>query len=154
MISFLILLGAMSSLLTLSRRLPAQNLAAIAVIILSISGGIEFLAVKTGFPFPTLTKYEAVFRVGILPWPVPFCWLLLLLLARNLAQFSLRFWRSSPSYGFWLQGVSAFLTAVSWLVWEAGDGIEGDAAYFLVRFLISLGLLILIFPWTLDKRKR
>jgi len=136
MISLLILLAAVASLLTFVRRLPAQNLVAIAALILLASGGVEVLAWKTNFPFRTFQKYEVVFLFGIVPWPAPALWMVFLLNARSLAQFLLRSRRQSTSYGFWLLGSLSFLTAAFWAVVEdSSPASESRFSFFHGRWI-------------------
>jgi uncharacterized membrane protein len=47
-----------------------------------------------------------------LPWTVPFIWIIAIFSARGVGRLTLRPWRKTRSYGFWLMGVTAALVVL------------------------------------------
>ncbi|HVV01658.1 MAG TPA: carotenoid biosynthesis protein [Verrucomicrobiae bacterium] len=112
--ALLLLLGAAATVATLCRRLPAQNVLLASAIILLISAGVHGFGSMTGMPFgPYLYMREAgpeLFR--ILPWAVPFLWLIALLNGRGVARLIVRPWRKTRNYGFWVIGIAVLLVVI------------------------------------------
>lgn len=110
--AWLVLLAAISTLVALARRLPAQNVALVAVMIAAIGGAAHGLGAKTGIPFgPILFGSAAGFKLfGILPWIMPLLWIVAVLNSRGVARLVLRPWRKTRTYGFWLMGLTALFT--------------------------------------------
>lgn len=110
--SFLVITALVTTLVSLARQLPAQNVLLAAVIIAAVAGTAQAIGVLAGIPFgPFFYTDEAgpkIFKV--LPWAIPIMWVVILLNARGVARLILRPWRKSRLYGFRIIGVTAALT--------------------------------------------
>ncbi len=111
--ALLLLLATAGTLIALSRQLPLQNVLLAAVVIALLGGAAQTLGVTTGIPFgPFLFGGDAgpqLFKT--LPWSLPLIWVVVILNSRGVARLMLRPWRKTRSYGFWLIGVTAMLSA-------------------------------------------
>jgi uncharacterized membrane protein len=107
----LILLATISTVASLARQLPLQNVLLAALVIALVGGGAHALGVITAIPFgPFNFGTQAgpqFFRT--LPWEVPLIWIVAILNSRGVARLILRPWRKIPTYGFWLIGFTAIL---------------------------------------------
>ncbi len=166
MFSFLILFSAITSLAILLRRLPAQNIFAAAALVLVISGALEIISAKTGIPFGRLFFHRSfgVKLFGILPWPLPFIWRVVLLNGRAVAELILRQMRDGKYYGYWLLGLSFVLAAflffnfawyelhirADWTPQKIGSGMAG--------VFNRISAMPLFFPvitlWLIDKKSQ
>jgi uncharacterized membrane protein len=110
----LVFLAAFSTLASLARQLPLQNILLAASVIALIGGGVSALGAVTGIPFgPFAFGDEAgpqLFKT--LPWAMPFVWIIIVLNSRGVARLILRPWRKIQSYGYWLIGVTAVLAVL------------------------------------------
>src|ERR1041384_7891201 len=110
----LILLAAATTLVSLSRQLPGQNVLLAALVIAVFAGAAQVLGALTYMPFGPYV-YDKRFGpqlFDVLPWPVPLIWIVALLNARGVARLILRPWRQNPVYGLWVIGVSASLVVL------------------------------------------
>jgi len=118
--AFLVIATLLTTMVSLARQLPAQNVLLAAVIIAAIAGTVQSLGALSGIPFGPFFYTEAagpkIFNV--LPWFVPLVWILVLLNARGVARLILRPWRKSRLYGFRLIGVTAALAVAFDFGWE------------------------------------
>ena len=110
----LIVLATATTLASLARQLPGQNVMLAAVLISSIAGAVQTLGARTAIPFG---PYVYTANIGQrlfepLPWAVPLVWLVIILNARGVARLILRPWRKTQAYGFWLMGWTALLVVV------------------------------------------
>ena len=103
-----------TTLVSLSRQLPGQNVLLAAAIITGIAGTLQALGAITGIPFGPYLYMDAAGPkfLEVLPWSIPVVWIIVLLNARGVARLILRPWRKSRLYGFRLIGVTAALTLV------------------------------------------
>lgn len=110
----LVFLAAFSTVASLARQLPLQNVLLAAFVIALIGGGISALGATTGIPFgPFAFGAEAgpqLFRT--LPWAMPFLWIVAVLNSRGVARLILRPWRKTHGYGYWLIGITAVQTVL------------------------------------------
>ncbi len=110
----LVFVAAFSTVASLARQLPLQNVLLAACVIALIGGGISALGVTSGIPFGPFTfGAEAgpqLFKT--LPWAMPFLWVVAVLNSRGVARLILRPWRKTRHYGFWLIGITAVLTVL------------------------------------------
>jgi uncharacterized membrane protein len=108
----LVFLAAFSTVASLARQLPLQNVLLAALAIALIGGGVSALGAATGIPFGLFTFGDAagpqLFKT--LPWAMPFLWVVIVLNSRGVARLILRPWRKIKNYGFWLIGLTAVLT--------------------------------------------
>jgi uncharacterized membrane protein len=111
--ALLLLLATAGTLTALARQLPLQNVLLAAFVIALMGGAAHALGVRMGIPFgPFLFGVDAgpqLFRT--LPWSLPLLWVTVILNSRGVARLILRPWRKVRSYGFWLIGLTALLTA-------------------------------------------
>jgi putative membrane protein len=110
----LIVLMAATTLATLTRQLPGQNVMLASIIIAVIAGAVQSLGGLTGIPFGPFVYTD---RIGQqlfdpLPWAVPVLWLVAILNSRGTARLVLRPWRETQNYGFWLLGATVALVVL------------------------------------------
>ena len=110
----LVVLATATLLASLTRQLPGQNVMLASVVIAIFSGGVEALGVLTGIPFGPVAYTDAMGQKLFypLPWAVPMIWIVALLVSRGVARLALRPWRQTPSYGYWLLGLTALLVVL------------------------------------------
>ncbi len=109
--ALLLSLATASTIVTLLRRLPMQNVLW-AVLIIAVVGGVAHaLGAITDMPFgPFMFGPEAgpkLFKT--LPWAVPLLWVFAILNSRGVARLILRPWRKTKTYGFWVIGFTTVL---------------------------------------------
>jgi hypothetical protein len=110
--AFLILAALASTLTTLSRQLPGQNVLLAFAIVVLLSGAAEFLNRTLQLPFGPRSTNGGVERQ--LVWAVPMIWAVAILNARGAVRLAMRPWRQNRYYGFWVLGFTALL-----VVWMA-----------------------------------
>lgn len=113
--SALILSATVSTLISWSRQLPAQNVL-LAGVIMGMGGAFaQAINALTSIPFGPLVYTDAagVRLLDLAPWWVPCVWVILLLNSRGTARTMLRPWRKSRYYGYGLLVLAAALTLVS-----------------------------------------
>jgi len=115
-----LLLPVITTLVSLAGQLPVQNVLLGTVIIGAIGGGIHALGALTGLPFGPIiyTRGGGPLLFNALPWFIPFVWIVVILNARGVARLILRPWRKLRIYGYWLIGITTFLTLIFVLGWE------------------------------------
>jgi uncharacterized membrane protein len=163
--------ATVSTLLTLGRRLPLQNVLTTAVIIMVISSAVVSLAAISGIPFGPIhySPYLGEQIFNVLPWPVPLGWIFLVVNGRGIARLIVRPWRKTNYYGFWVMGVTCllavlldlglepfavyvkdywiWLTPKTVLVWYTAPWVN-----FLGWFVTALAILIFAMPWLINKQ--
>ncbi len=117
----LLVLAAATTLASLSRHLPAQNVILAAVLIGGFAGAAEALSAVTAIPFGPFVYNTA--NIGPLlsypfPWAVPVIWVVVILNARGVARLILRPHRHRPNYGLWVIGLTTALVVVFELSFE------------------------------------
>jgi len=110
----LVLLTATTTLISLSRQLPGQNVLLAAAVVALIGGGAQAIGAATAIPFGPYFYTEAAGPrlFGLLPCPVPLIWIIVILNARGVGRLMLRPWRKTRVYGFRLIGVTAALALI------------------------------------------
>lgn len=108
-----LVLGTMASVAALSRQLPLQNVllaAGIAAALGTLAHALSAIP-NLSVPFgPVLFHPEAGPKLfGLVPWIIPFLWIVAVFSARGTARLILRPWRKIKNYGFWLIGITAAL---------------------------------------------
>lgn len=118
--AILLLLALASTLTSLAGQLPAQNVLLATVVVAAIGGGIHAFGALSGIPFGpvTYTHENGLLLFKALPWYMPLVWVIVILNARGVARLILRPWRKLRVYGFWLIGITAFLTLIFVLGFE------------------------------------
>jgi putative membrane protein len=106
-----LVLGVLTSLLALGKRLPLQNVAMAAVLISLISGGILAVGTLSGVPFGPFLYSDLLGEklLEILPWSVPLIWMVVIINARGVARLIMRPWRKTNYYGYWVIGFTCLL---------------------------------------------
>lgn len=109
-----LLIAVVTTLTSLSRQLPLQNVLLAAFIVGAISGAIHLLGAITGIPFgPVVYSRDAGPQLfSSLSWAIPVIWIAALLNSRGVARLILRPWRKLRVYGFWLIGLTTILTVL------------------------------------------
>jgi uncharacterized membrane protein len=100
-----------STLTSLWRRLPLQNVLTVAFGIAVISGGLSALGAKTGLPFGPFILGAGIGPIfyKVLTWATPLIWVIVVLNSRGVARLILRPWRKNKTYGYKLIGLTALL---------------------------------------------
>ena len=107
----LLVLAVVSTVATLARHLPLQNILFAALVIVLTGGAVTWLNLNAGIPFGPLTLGD---NMGpklrqTLPWAMPVIWVVAILNSRGVARLILRPRRKSRAYGYWLAGLTAGL---------------------------------------------
>jgi hypothetical protein len=107
----LLLLAAASTLSSLARWLPWQNVALGALLIGLMGALIEVVGISTGTRPGLDDSRSAVGQLFSIhqAWPIPLVWIVAILNCRGAARFLLQPWQEAPTYGFWLLGFTVFL---------------------------------------------
>ncbi|MDB6064321.1 MAG: hypothetical protein JWR26_529 [Pedosphaera sp.] len=166
------LLALATTLMTLARNLPVQNVITAAVLISLFAGIVQIVGEKTGIPFGPYyyTDNFGPALFGLLPWPAPIIWVVAMLNSRGIARLIMRPWRKMGKYGFWVIGLTCvimvifdlglepFGTRVShYWAWRAPKTVPAWYAAPWVNFLgwAVTALLILVFvtPWLINKNR-
>ncbi len=113
--ALLLLSATISTLLSLARQLPSQNVLLAAFIIAFIGGVAHTAGVKSGIPFgPFMFGPQIGWKFfNTLPWTMPLLWVVVVLNSRGVRALVLRPWRKIRTYGFWLIGLTALFTMLS-----------------------------------------
>jgi uncharacterized membrane protein len=150
----LIVFGALASLGVQLRRLPPQNVFAIALLILGMSTGIELLAVNTGVPFTDSlsAKFYQNESFGHVAWPVPLLWVILILLNRNVAKSILARRRAARFYGTEMLLLASILTASCYNLILTPSRDAFLSTNFAGVFFSSAALLLCLTPWLIEKK--
>ena len=166
----LVVAATMSTLISLSRQLPIQN-AFLAVTIIALGGVIaQAMGTLTAIPFGPFSNTHSdgpVFS-NIMPWWIPFVWIITLLNSRGVARVILRPWRKTRTYGFRLFGLTAALCLAFdlslepfamqgeryWLWCPAQPGVSwcASAISFLFWIVSTLLILAVVTPVLINKR--
>jgi uncharacterized membrane protein len=169
----LIMTAALSTLASLWRRLPLQNVLTVAFGIAVIGGGLTALGAKTGLPFGPFIFGSGVGPVYYksLSWVMPLIWVVIILNSRGVARLILRPWRKNKSYGYRVIGLTALLVLLfdvaldpfasrvkhGWvwmpstlkLTWQGAP-----LANFLTWAAVTLLILVVVTPWLIVKKPR
>lgn len=105
----LVLLATATTLASLARQLPAQNVMLAACTIAGIGGAIHTVAALSGVPFGSFTYTRNIGQTLFdpLPWAMPLLWVIAVLNARGVGRLILRSWRGMRNYGLWVMGTTA-----------------------------------------------
>ena len=110
----MVLTATLATLVSCSRRLPAQNVMLAAGVIGLMGGTVHVVGAATAIPFGPFSYTDSAGpRIfGTLAWPIPFVWIIVILNSRDVARLILRPWRKLRSYGFWLMGITVALAVL------------------------------------------
>lgn len=121
-------MAAVTTLVTVGRQLPIQNVLALAGLCAAVGAG------------------WVAFASGPVTWQMTTVWMVIFLNIRGAAQFILHFRRSARYYGWELIGVIAVLAAFATLI------VYGFSAVILITPFVAAGLFLAALPLTLNKR--
>jgi uncharacterized membrane protein len=163
-------LALATSLVSMSRSLPAQNVAGAAAIIALGGSVVEMINANSGIPFGfrTYTEDGGPNVLGVLAWFMPFLWVVVILNSRGVARLILRPWRKLPKYGLLVIGLTSVLAAIfdvglepfasarnRYWIWRPPPGIPQwhTAPFFTFLGWMVVTVLILAFatPWLINK---
>jgi len=122
-------LAVLTTLLTLGRRLPLQNVATTALLVAILSGIVISVGSVTGIPFgpcvysdllgrdlldliPSSSAFGQQKSFNVLPWPLPLVWIVVIVNGRGIARLIMRPWRKTNYYGFWVIGFTCLLAVI------------------------------------------
>lgn len=110
----LVLLAAATTLASLARQLPAQNVMLAAFTIAFLGGAIHTVGALSGVPFGSFVYTRNIGQTLFdpLPWALPLIWVIVVLNARGVSRLILRPWRKTRNFGFWLMGTTTLLVAL------------------------------------------
>jgi len=165
------ILALATTLTALARSLPVQNILLAATLIAVISGIVETIGAKTGIPFGPFVYTDDLGPqlFGILPWPIPLIWVVMILNSRGVARLIMRPWRKIGKYGFWVLGLTCSLSVIldiglepfatqvnRYWIWHAPTTVPAWYTAPWINFVswATTTLLILAFttPWLINKR--
>ncbi len=166
----LVVLAAVSTLVSLVRSLQFQNVCVAAAMILFIASAVIFLNAKTSIPFGpfVFTDHCGERLFDVLPLAPPLLWLVVILNCRGVARLILRPWRKMRTYGFRAIGLTCLLAALFdfglepfatrahrfWL-WQLTAGnfnwFGTPWISFLGWFVTALLILAFVTPWLINK---
>jgi len=111
----LVVLATATTLASLARQLPGQNVMLASVVIVVSAGAVQTLDAFLSIPFGGCHYH--VDRIGPklfepLPWAAPVIWLVAILNSRGVARLILRPWRKTRTYGFWVMGITVLLVVL------------------------------------------
>jgi uncharacterized membrane protein len=169
--SLLVLTAGATTLLALGRRLPFQNVLMAAVLIGGIGSIITAIGALSGVPFGPVVYSDSMGEqfLGVVPWPIPLLWIVLVINGRGVARLMMRPWRRTNYYGYWVIGITclmavlfelgfepfavhvknywAWLTGRSVLSWHTAPWVD-----FPGWFVSVLGILAFAIPWLINKQ--
>ncbi len=119
-------LAALTLSMGLARRLPVQNVVAVAALAGVLGFALEALNAATNIPFGHRQMSDlAGARVLGVAWFQPFLWVSLAMAGRGVARLILRPWRKLAYYGIWVMGTAILLTLAMALAYEAAGAAGG-----------------------------
>ena len=156
-----LILIALTVLAAQLRRLPLQNVFAIAFLIVVISCVAETmnaaLHVFSEFAFSQFSLPPTIRQQHdrISSWSLPLIWIVAILVSRAFASKLLKRFTKNEYYGFWLIGFASLSSAVLWTFAEIV--VTGKITWSLwkllcEKFVLSLIVLVAIAPWMIRKK--
>jgi uncharacterized membrane protein len=162
------LLAALSLLVGIARRLPMQNVVAVAAGGALMGFALDTLDAQTGIPFGQLTYDDGSgAQWAAVPWlMIPFR-LTQILLGRGVARLILKRHRSLEYYGIWvlclstvlvvaelmvIETVAAHLHWWRWIEFQGRTLAGAPLAYWMGSPVSTLLMLAFLTPWLLNKR--
>ena len=159
-----------TTLLALARRLPLQNVLMAGFLIGGLASIITAVAALSGVPVGPIYYTERMGEriAGVVPWPIPLLWVILIINGRGVARLIMRPWRRTNYYGYWVIGLTcllavwfdvgleAFAVKVNnyWL-WLGKQSVlrwqTAPYVNFLGWFVSALGMIAFTMPWLINK---
>jgi putative membrane protein len=111
---WLLLTATAAIVSSVSRTLPFQNVVWAALVIGVLGGLSHTVGTLASIPFgPYVYTVAPRARLGgILPWIIPFIWIVFIFASRGVARLILQPWRGNRLFGIWLIGLGAILSVV------------------------------------------
>jgi uncharacterized membrane protein len=115
-----LLLAATTTMASLCRQLPAQNVILATTVIVFAAGAALALNAMTAIPFGPVEYHPDLSGnlMGNVPWSVPVIWAVIVINARGVARLILRSRRHHPNYGLWVIGLAVLLVITFQLSFE------------------------------------
>lgn len=161
----------LTTLLTLARRLPVQNVLTAAILIGCLGGILVAIGAASGVPFGPVVYGDALGEriFTLVPWPMPFLWVVLVINGRGVARLIMRPWRRTNYYGFWVIGLTCALAVIfdfgfepfavqvkDYWIWLGSKSVlswhTAPWVNFLGWFSGCLGILVFSIPWLINKQ--
>jgi uncharacterized membrane protein len=152
------------TLIFAARSLPIQNVLSAAILIALLSSLFEYFSIKPPVPFgpPPWQDNLGPRLFHLVPWPLPFIWVVNILTSRGFARFLLRPCQNLPYYGFVLLGCTALLVTIFNAVldhfakvnpiWIFPDAESAPSFNFLSHGIAALLIVAFVTPWLINKR--
>lgn len=150
MIALFIIVGAVCAMATLARRLPAQNVIAIAFLVLIATSAAEICGQRWQVPFTPIQSFAEPRLFGTMRWTSPLLWLALIVANRQAMRWSFNKQKGTSLYGVATIVGSSLLVTLFWMM--PPNGPAQNMWEFVGRFLTALALQLMISPWLIDKR--
>jgi hypothetical protein len=147
----ILIVAAMLTLTHLGRRLPFQNVAAIAALTIGIAfiSEVALKSVGLGTQLPAwLTSGSAIAKVDV---TLPLLWLVFLLNIRMVIR-ELLFNFGYRDIGLWVLAMTVLITTAVWWIIEPNHDPQPGGLKALLRFTIAAATLLAAFPWMIDKK--
>jgi uncharacterized membrane protein len=163
-------LAAATTLVSLARRLPLQNVVGVALVAAGLGLAALWIGALTDVPFGRreFTDHLGERLPGRVPWALPFLWITLTVTCRGVARLILRPWRKLTYYGLWVMALATglallfdlalepFAHARGWWHWENTPGTltwhTAPWVNFLGWVLTTLAIYGFSTPWLLNKQ--
>ncbi len=112
--TFTLLVAVGATVAAATRGLPAQNVWLAVFVVVLIGTCVLVLDAVCGIPFGQMCYLDSagLLVFGLVPWPMPLVWIIVVLNARGVAKLIMRPWRKARNYGFWVMGIAAGLAAL------------------------------------------
>jgi uncharacterized membrane protein len=157
-------------MLGLACRLPLQNVVSAGVSISLLATIILAIGAVTGTPFGPIIYSDTLGErlLGVVPWPLPLLWVVLIINGRGVGRLVMRPWRKTNFYGFWVIGITCVLATLfalgfepfavkvkDYWLWRFDSGTANwfrvPWVDFLGWFLAALAITALSIPWLINK---
>src|SRR5262249_10195172 len=102
------------TVISAARLLPLQNVLSAMTLIAALSSLFEFISIKPAAPFgPPSWQDNLVPRLfHLVPWPLPFIWVVNVMTSRGFTRFLLHSFRHLTYYGFLTLGCTTLLVTI------------------------------------------
>jgi len=167
----LLMATLLTTLVTLARRLPLQNVLTAGLLIGGLGGILIAIGAASGVPFGPIMYGDALGEkvFTLVPWPMPLLWVILIINGRGVARLIMRPWRRTNYYGFWVIGLTCGLAVVfdlgfepfavqvkNYWIWLGRKGVlswhTAPWVNFLGWFSGCLGIIAFTIPWLINKQ--
>jgi len=159
-----------TTLLALARRLPLQNVLMAGFLIGGLASILTAVAALSGVPVGLIYYTERIGEriAGVVPWPIPLLWVILIINGRGVARLIMRPWRRTNYYGYWVIGLTCLLAVLfdaglepfavkvnNYWLWLGKQSVlrwhTAPWVNFLGWFVSALGIIAFTMPWLINK---